>query len=106
MKDVLFHPSVKNILRSFPREVRKGLGKAIFELQLGISFSYPLSRPMPAIGSGIEELRIKDGSGAYRVIYLAKCDDAILIVHAFQKKTPKTPLKEIQTAKKRLGEML
>ena len=106
MKDVLFNPSVRNILRSFPKEVRKGLGKAIFELQLGIRHFYPLSRPIPAIGRGIEELRIKDGSGAYRVIYLAKCDDAILVVHAFQKKTQRTPLKEILTAKKRLGEML
>ena len=58
------------------------------------------------MAAGVEELRIKDRSGAYRVFYLIKLETAVLIFHAFQKKTTKTPLHEIELARTRLKEML
>ena len=66
----------------------------------------PLSRPMPSVAPGVEELRIKDRSGAYRVFYFIKLETAVLIFHAFQKKTAKTPPHEIELARKRIKEML
>jgi phage-related protein len=60
---------------------------------------------MPSVGPGVEELRIKDRTGAFRVFYLARRADAVLIFHAFQKKTQKTPQKEIELGRKRLEEM-
>jgi phage-related protein len=61
---------------------------------------------MASVDVGVEELRIKDRSGAYRVFYYAKLADSVLILHAFTKKTQETPPKEIALAKKRLKEML
>lgn len=66
----------------------------------------PLSRPMPAIAPGVEELRIKDRAGAYRVFYFTRLETAILIFHAFNKKTAKTPANEMELARTRLKEML
>lgn len=86
--------------------MRRGFGKAIFDLQKGQKLSMPLSRTMASVDVGVEELRIKDRSGAYRVFYYAKLADSVLILHAFTKKTQETPPKEIALAKKRLKEML
>jgi phage-related protein len=66
----------------------------------------PLSKSMPSVGKGVEELRVKDSSGAYRVFYYARLHDRVLVFHAFQKKTEKTPKHEIEIGKKRLKELL
>jgi phage-related protein len=60
---------------------------------------------MPAIGKGVEEIRVADDSGAYRVIYLARRADAVYVLHAFQKKTQATSRKHIDTAKRRLAQL-
>jgi phage-related protein len=39
----------------------------------------PVSRPMPEIGAGVEEIRIRDRSGSYRAFYLARLERGILI---------------------------
>ena len=106
MKPALFHPKARAVLKGFPEEVRREFGKAILDLQKGQKISMPLSRPMPAVAHGVEELRVKDRSGAYRAFYFAKLADAVLIFHAFEKKTAKTPPHEIELARKRLREML
>ncbi len=66
----------------------------------------PLSRPMSSVAAGVEELRLRDRSGIYRVFYYTKLFDSVLIFHAFVKKTQKTPPDEIGSAQKRLKEML
>jgi phage-related protein len=106
VKAALFHPKAGAVLKSFPEGVRRELGKAIFDLQKGESLSLPLSRPIPAVGRGVEELRVKDRTGAYRAFYFTKLAGAVLIIHAFQKKTAKTPPHEIDLARKRLKEMI
>ncbi len=87
-------------------EVRRELGKAIFDLQKGHKLTMPLSKPIASVGKGVEELRVKDASGAYRVFYFARTASAILVFHAFQKKTQKTPKHEIELGQKRLRELL
>lgn len=106
MRPALFHPQARTALRNFPDKVRREFGKAIFDLQKGRKLSMPLSRPMPAIAPGVEELRIKDRAGAYRVFYFTRLETAILIFHAFNKKTAKTPANEMELARTRLKEML
>jgi len=86
--------------------VRREFGKVIFDLQKGKKLSMPLSRPMSSVASSVEELRIRDSFGAYRVFYYTKLADSVLIFHAFLKKTRKTPPNEIALARKRLKEML
>ena len=66
----------------------------------------PLSRPMQSIAPGVEELRVKERSGAYRVFYFTRVETAVMIFHAFAKKTAKTPQREIELARKRLKEIL
>ena len=106
MKAALFHPKARAVLRLFPEEVRRKLGQVIFDLQKGEKLSMPLSRPMPSVAPGVEELRVKDRTGAYRAFYYTRLADAILIFHAFEKKTAKTPLHEAALARRRLKEML
>ena len=106
MKLAAFHPKARDAIRDFPEEVRRELGKAIFDLQKGEKLSMPLSRPMPSVASGVEELRVRDRSGAYRVFYYTRLADSVVIFHAFVKKTQQTPMHEIVLAQKRLKEML
>lgn len=82
------------------------LGKAIFALQTGKYLEMPLSRPVKQVGQGVEEIRLKDAAGIYRVFYLARIENCVYVFHAFQKKTQKTPQKEIDLGRKRLKEFL
>lgn len=106
MKTAKFHPAVKPILRDFPEDIRREIGKAIFELQQGAKLTMPLARAMPEIGSNVHEIRVKDRSGAYRVFYLTVSNDGVYVFHAFKKTTQATPKREIELGKKRLREIL
>lgn len=67
----------------------------------------PISRPMPDIGKGVHELRIKKEGGQYRIVYFLKNKAGLIyFIHAFKKKTQATPKKNIELAKKRLKEVL
>ena len=46
-------------------------------------------KPLPTVGSGAYEIRIRDAAGAFRVVYVAKFEEAVDVLHAFQKKTRK-----------------
>ena len=105
MKKAKFHAKALSTLKKFPEEIRREVCQDIFELQKGNQLSMPLAKPMPSIGMGVEELRIKDANGAFRVFYFTKLVDRVLIFHAFQKKTRKTPTHEIELGRKRLKEL-
>ena len=106
MKSAIFHPAAREEIRSFPEDVRRELGKAIFDLQRGEVLGMPISRPMSAIASGAAELRIRDKSGIYRAFYYASSPRGILVFHAFMKKTRATPKQELDLGKRRLKELL
>ena len=59
---------------------------------------------MSSIGQGAKELRIHV-EGEFRVVYIAKYEEAIYVLHAFQKKTPKTPKRDIDIARTRFREL-
>ena len=63
-------------------------------------------KPMASIGKGVWEIRISDEAGQFRIIYIAKFKDAVFVLHCFQKKSQKTPLKDLDLASKRLRELL
>ena len=106
MKNVVFHPRALDELRAFPVEVRKAIGKALADLQKGHSPGMPLSKPMPTVGNGVEELRVHSQTGAFRAFYYKKTMRGILVFHAFQKKSQKTQQRDIILGTKRLREML
>jgi phage-related protein len=66
----------------------------------------PHSRPMPSVGKGCSELRVKGEDGAYRVFYYLKIENEVIVFHAFKKKTQQTALKDIDLGKKNLKDML
>jgi phage-related protein len=60
---------------------------------------------MQAFGRGVREIRVRDRSGAFRVVYLATLSDRVVVLHAFQKKTQHTPKHELDLAAKRLRDL-
>ncbi len=93
-------------LKEFPLNIREDLADALARLDEGHFLSMPLSRPMPSIGKGIHELRFRDHSGVYRVIYVLLGGGTIYLLHAFKKKTQQTPKYNLEVARKRLKEVL
>ena len=61
---------------------------------------------MPTIGIGVAEIRVRDESGAYRVLYVAKFAEAVYVLHAFQKKSQKTSKLDLAVAHKRYERIL
>ena len=61
-------------------------------------------KPMPSIGAGVKELKIHE-NGEFRVVFIAKFPEAVYVLHAFQKKTQKTPKKDIALAQQRLKQL-
>jgi phage-related protein len=106
MLSAIFHPKAREAFRSFSREIRFALGDAISDLQHGEALGMPLARPMPSVGSGVFELRAKDRSGTYRAFYVVNSARGVLVFHAFEKRTQKTPRHEIELGQARLREML
>ncbi len=61
---------------------------------------------MRSIGQGVQEIRIRDKTGAFRVIYIAKFAEAVFVLHCFQKNTVKTAKPDIDLARRRYRELL
>ncbi len=61
---------------------------------------------MNTVGSGVQEIRLRDESGVFRVIYAAKFAGAVYVLHCFQKKTQKTEQRDLDLATKRYRELL
>ena len=93
-----------DVLRRFPKDIRKDLGIALRRIQLG---QMPLdSEPMKTVGSGVYELREQDERAWYRVFYLKKIASMVYVLHCFEKRTAQTEKKDIDVAKERLKRLL
>ena len=103
MRPVRFLGDSLQCLREFPEDARHDAGYQLGKVQRG---EQPDDfKPMAAIGKGVEEIRVTDDSGAYRVIYVARRADAVYVLHAFQKKTQATSRRDIETAKRRFAQL-
>ena len=79
--------SYEDIL-NFPAESRKEAGFQLGKVQAGLE---PDNwKPFDDVGAGTKEIRIRDAAGAYRVMYVAKFEEAIYVLHCFRKKTKTT----------------
>lgn len=102
-KPIAFRGNALDDLRAFPALIRREAGFQLDQVQHG---QKPDDwKPMSTIGKGVHEIRIRDESGAFRVIYVAKFSDAIYVLHCFQKKTQKTSKADLDLAKKRLRDL-
>ena len=91
--------SARDDLSAFPAPVRIRMGHELFMVQAGRD---PDDwKPMTAIGPGACEIRVRDQAGAFRVIYVARFEDAIYVLHAFQKKSRKTSRADLELARRR-----
>ncbi len=75
-------------LSLFPKAVRKKAGFQLKKVQLG---GVPADfKPLPSMGPGVYEIRIWETGDTYRLIYVARFEEAVYVLHAFQKKTEAT----------------
>ncbi len=103
MKPVEFAGDSLARLRDFPASARRAAGYQLDRVQRGLE---PDDwKPMKAIGAGVRELRIRERSGAFRVIYLATLPDRVVVLHAFQKKTQRTSKRDIDLAAGRFRDL-
>jgi phage-related protein len=104
MKPVSFIGDSLDEVRSFPDEARRAVGFQIDRLQRGLD---PDDwKPMKTIGPGVREIRVRDASGAYRVIYVATLADAVYVLHAFRKKSQATSKRDLDLATARFKELM
>jgi len=85
----------------FSKDARLEAGFLLRKLQRGETLAMPHSRPMPSIGQLCHELRINDKNLTWRIVYRID-EDAIVILHVFDKKTNKTPKQVIEICKRRI----
>ena len=103
MKPIQFLGDSLKRLREFNTDARQNAGFQLDKVQRG---EQPDDfKSMPSIGKGVEEIRIWDESGTYRIIYTARVSEVVYVLHAFQKKTQATAKKDIQLAKQRYLEI-
>ncbi len=87
-KQIRWVGSAYDDLRTFPKDARKEAGFQLGKVQAGLD---PADwKPFDDVGTGTREIRIRDASGVYRVMYLAKFEEAVYVLHCFQKKTQVT----------------
>jgi len=102
MKPIVFLGSSLESVRGFPATVKRETGYELDKLQRG---NAPKDwKAMPNIGPGVREIRIRIG-GAWRVVFVANRDEAIYVLHAFQKKTQRITRRDITAIESALKEM-
>jgi phage-related protein len=98
MKPLIFHGDSQDDLRSFPAEARRECGYQLNRVQAGLM---PADcKPMLSAGKGVYEIRVHV-LGEWRVIYVARFNDAVHVLHAFQKKTQRTSKEDVALARNR-----
>jgi len=97
-KPIVWIGSSRDDLRRFPRAARRKAGLELRAVQRGLE---PTNfKSIPSVGSGVYEIRIH-AHDAYRVFYVAKFEEVIYVLHAFQKKTQKTAKHDIEIGRQR-----
>lgn len=103
-KPVEFRGSSLDDLRAFPLAIRRAAGHQLDQVQNG---QEPDDwKPMSTVGQGVKEIRIRDSTGSFRVLYVARFADAVYVLHCFQKKTEKTSKSDMDLASKRYRDLL
>lgn len=103
-KKLSFIDSSLDDLRSFPDEARQEVGYQLDKVQQGLE---PDDwKPFPTVGQGVKEIRVRDADGIYRAMYVAKFEDAVYVLHCFQKKTQATSKPDVELARKRFKSLI
>jgi phage-related protein len=104
-KPLFWVGSSKDDLLAFPGPVQDELGTALSVAQFG--GKHPSAKPWRGEGPGVFEI-VEDHRGdTYRTVYTVRFEQAIYVLHAFQKKSPsgiRTSRKDIDLISRRLNE--
>jgi phage-related protein len=104
VKPIRFLGTSLEDLRRFPTEARQAAGFQLHKVQLG---EPPDDwKPMGGIGRGVIECRIREASGAFRLLYVSALPDAIHVLHVFRKTTMKTSRLDLVLGRKRYMELI
>lgn len=104
MKALKFRGSSLKDLCEFPKDARREAGYQLDRVQNGLD---PEDfKPMSDVGSGVQEIRIKDEAGIFRVLYVAKLEDAVYVLHCFKKKSQRTSKSDLDLASNRYAELV
>jgi len=103
MKLVAWLGDSRVAIKEFTPVARQRLGRQLARVQDGLE---PEDwKPMPSVGIGVREIRVRE-RGAYRLIYVAKFSESIYVLHAFEKKSQKTPKPDIELARSRFRALI
>ena len=78
----------------FPKTARREAGFQLSKVQAGLEATD--WKPFDVVGSGTREIRLRDTSGIYRVMVVAKFEEAVYVLHCFQKKTQAASKQDIE----------
>ena len=104
VKAIAFLGDALERIKSFPVAARRAIGFQLDKVQRGLKPDD--FKPLPRVGKGVEEIRVRDVSGIYRVIYLARMEESVYVLHAFMKKSRRTSQSDIEVARRRLADLL
>lgn len=97
--------SSKEDLSAFPDDVKRRVGRALWDAQIGLKA--PFARPLKGFGgAGVLEIVDDFDGDTYRAVYTVQFAEAVYVLHAFQKKSRKgiaTPKSDIDLIKRRLA---
>lgn len=103
MKSIAFLGTSLDDLRSFPDEARQEAGHQLDRVQRGLD---PDDwKPLAGIGPGVREVRVRDATRAFRIVYVATRPESVYVLHAFSKRTQRTSGRDLALAKARLREL-
>jgi phage-related protein len=104
VKPVEFLGDSLDALRLFPRPARREAGFQLDKVQRGLDPDH--WKPLKSVGAGAREIRARDESGSFRIIYYAQLAEAVYVLYCFQKKTPKTSGSDVKLARTRFKELM
>lgn len=90
-------------LTAFPKGAKDIAGHQIRRVQQGRDPDH--WRPMAGVGPGVKEIIIETGD-AFRVFFVAKFEEAVYVLHAFQKTTQQTQKRDIELGTKRYRDVV
>jgi phage-related protein len=105
-RSVVWLGSSRHDLASFPKPVRRDMGQALYAAQRGETD--PAAKPLKGFGGArVMEIVDRHDANTYRAVYTVQCEDAIYVLHAFQKKSKSgiaTPKNDIDLIRRRLAD--
>ena len=103
-KPLLWNRHAKSSFDTFPKPVKQDMGYALYLAQLGQK--HKRTKPLKGFGgAGVLEVVEQYEGNAYRTVYTLRFEEAVFVLHAFQKKSKRgieTPKQELDLIKRRL----